>query len=193
MMRVLALLATLTLLSIQCVDARVFYIDQVRGNDRATGTIDRPYKSFVPTQRQAHIVAGDSILLCKGQTWYGQHAYLSWQASADNPITIGSYKCDTSDEPPMVSGSNYLPSTWMRPHPTNPNLIQINYYGDMLVNREGMGAVWVNDDRRFPARTPSLIDYTVASIQSYDEFYTASPSTVTNGRIYSPNITQGTD
>jgi len=193
MMRVLALLATLTLLSIQCVDARVFYIDQVRGNDRATGTIDRPYKSFVPTQLQARMVAGDSILLCKGQTWYGQHAYLSWQASADNPITIGSYKCDTSDEPPMVSGSNYLPSTWMRPHPTNPNLIQINYYGDMLVNREGMGAVWVNDDRRFPARTPSLIDYTVASIQSYDEFYTASPSTVTNGRIYSPNITQGTD
>jgi len=193
MMRVLAMLATLTLLSVQCVDARIFYIDQVRGNDRTTGTIDRPFKSFVPTLRQSRVNPGDQILLCKGQTWYGQHAYLSWQASADNPITIGSYKCGDSDEPPLVSGALFLPKGWLRAHPTNPNLIQVDFRGDQILFEYGMGAIWINDDRRFPSRTPNLIDPAVTSIQSYDEFFVASPSTVTNGRIYSPNITQGTD
>lgn len=191
-MRVLAFLSVLALVAVQCVDATTYYVSTSLGNDRNPGTsAARPWKTM--NQVYARIYAwlpGDSILFCKGERWLYSNLFGFAQATAENPITYGSYKCGASDELPIISPSIELPSVNWQPSASNPQILRYSFTRDATAMQYGIQAIWIGEERRLRARSPSLVNARDTTIQSYSEFYVASPSTINNGLIFSANITQ---
>jgi len=199
MIRLLSLFSTTLILStLQGVQSATYYVSASTGNDRNPGTIDRPWQSVnransLTSTMYTTAPSGHTILFCRGDEWWGSHLTAVTHYPTDSPLTYGSYRCKNSEEAPIISPAVYLNSRHLRQSTTDPRLIEWNANGDPNLVRSGAGAIWVGEERRFPARAPNLVNPRDATIQSSEEFYQASPSTITRGRIYCANLTQPDD
>ncbi|KKR33111.1 MAG: hypothetical protein UT64_C0015G0023, partial [Candidatus Falkowbacteria bacterium GW2011_GWF2_39_8] len=71
--------------------AATYYVDAINGNDAAIGnTQASPIKTISALNKKA-LLAGDSVLFKRGQTWQSQVSLAAKSGMADAYITYGAY------------------------------------------------------------------------------------------------------
>lgn len=71
--------------------AAIYYVDAIKGDDKASGTsLERPWRSL-PRAQQARLQPGDQLLLAAGVKHKGQLAFATLAGTPEAPIVIGSY------------------------------------------------------------------------------------------------------
>lgn len=92
---------------------RGWYVDLQFGNDANPGTIDQPWKTFLPTKTLL-LAAGDALLLKCGQVWRDTLLLTSANAPGGN-VLVGGYGDCTGDRRPVIRASDWVaPTDWSK-------------------------------------------------------------------------------
>jgi len=80
-----------------------YYVDATNGDDGAAGTSEGTAWKTITKVNAAALVAGDSVLFKRGETWTGTRLLLTWSGALGNPITFGAYG---SGAKPIIDGND---------------------------------------------------------------------------------------
>ncbi len=117
--------------------APTYYVDNINGNDSASGAIETPWKTLFPVNRTA-LMPGSSVLFKRGGTWHGSLSPRSGD-EIDGHITYGAYG---SGDKPRLLGSARLndEADWIESPPRS------NIWVSQVVAKEGSKERILNSD-----------------------------------------------
>jgi len=88
--------------------AATYYLDATNGDDSNSGTSTNQAWKSIDRIYNATFSAGDSVLLKRGEIFYGQ-IRMTFPGTAENPVTLGAYG---TGEKPIVNGDFASVLTW---------------------------------------------------------------------------------
>lgn len=80
----------LFIITVNCVQAKSYYLDSTNGNDQSTGTSPQSAWKSLEKIRTLTLKPGDKILLKKGEVFHGE-LYIHGKGKANDPIIIDQY------------------------------------------------------------------------------------------------------
>ena len=88
--------------------ANTYYVDAKSGNDSSTGTSPETAWQSLEKASELNYNAGDQLLLCEGNTFYGK-LDLKGGGTKDSPVIVSSYNTGGgSSSQPVIDAKGYV-------------------------------------------------------------------------------------